>query len=820
MPAPAWMAVFVSLLVLWPLAAAGANFELEVLLDIDNNAATGCTVALPTGAPLSGIDIQLTTTVAADDGSGAGQVTGVVAASCVPATGTFGSPLTVDTRRWNAAGPNLVVETRLPYQQLRVMVPGFAPGRVVRLAFVAQPVAASGGDAIVSEEGGPILHPPPPRRRRPAGPARAIALDGNGNDWSGLESLAADPAQYRGTIRLARAFVTSGSDGLYFRFDAGIGGGTFRPLPEAFPLTGPAPLTVTFVTKAEYEDVQILRYRWDFEGDGVFDTNDPGAKNYTRTFTTPGVRNAVLEVMNERNQLSTATVRVTVTGRPPSASASVSPSNGPAPLTVTLTGTATPGSAPIAKYEWDYDGDGRFDHSSTTSGTATHAYTAARTYYAIFRVTDTAGLTATASTTATAIRTGPPGSPTATITSPGGPSSRTTPAVITFAGTGSTPSGSITKYEWDFDGNGSWDYSSATSASTVRTYNSPGSFTAALRVTNSAGQTGIDTVDINVDMTVFVTLSGDTLRPPSTVAVQTTMLGTAPVSIFIRDREGTTVRRLVNNVTRAGGSYVDAWNGRDDAGALVREGVYYAVVQYLANGAPRVIDASKTTGGSFYNPPWTLSTTAHGDCQNCVFAPYDDDFLQATFRVPTASEVTVSIRAYDTANEVSLLFDRRLFGSGKDYKVVWEGTDAKGRIVNPEMFGEDQFIFGMTAFTLPDNAIFVELAPELTDVTITPNYYDPYTRDFLNPQRAPATVEYTLSKAALVRLQVFRVGTNVLLRTVERPNSPAGKATIAWDGRDDRGIFADEGEYRLALLAIDAAGHQSLIRYGLLKVFY
>jgi len=43
---------------------------------------------------------------------------------------------------------------------------------------------------------------------------------------------------------------------------------------------------------------------------------------------------------------------------------------------------------------------------------------------------------------------------------------------------------------------------------------------------------------------------------------------------------------------------------------------------------------------------------------------------------------------------------------------------------------------------------------------------------------------------------------------------------MLWDGRDDKGIFVDKGDYRLAIKATDAAGNQSLVRYVLVRVFY
>lgn len=816
----AWSVVVA--LVVSPYVLSAATYDFKVLLDTDNSVATGCSSVLPNGSEVTGIDGILNTAVTVDDTTGVGRAIVASLASCHQSLKVFGQPTVIAQGPWAAAGPNLAVETRASLQQLSTLVaPAYVSGTSMRLAFVVIPATGTGGDAVTRRNDDAILYPPPSRggRRRAVGPVRTIVLDGKTLDWAGVAALKPDIGAFRGAIRLSAVFMTLTSDSIYFRFDANPGSGTFKPTPEVFPTTGRVPLTVTFITKAEHDGVQILRYRWDFDGDGIFDTNDPGAKNYTRTFTTPGVRNAVLEIMNERNQLATTAIPITVSGAPPEARATISPTNGPVPLAVSFVGTATAGSAPIALYEWDFEGDGRFDHSSTTSGTASFTYNVARTYQAVFRVTDSAGLRATASATATAVRAGPPGSPTARITSPSGSVSRSTPAVVSFSGSGSTPSGTITKYEWDYEGDGIYDYSSATNPSAIYTYSSPGTYMASFRVTNSAGLTAVDTIAIAVSMQVRLTLSSDTLRPSGSINVGTTLLGTAPVTLFIRDRSGRTIRTLVRNVKRGPGVYSDVWNGATDSGAPVGEGVYYAILEYLANGEPVTFDLSKTTGDTFYNPPWTLSTKK-GTCQACIFAPYEDDFLQATFKLDKASEVTVSIRAYDSANEIAPLFDRRLFGSGRDYTVAWDGTDAKGQLVHPEMFNEDQFIFGMTAFTLPDNAIFVELAPEITEVAITPNYYDPFTTDFLNPQRAPALVEYNLSKAASLRLQVFRVGTNVALRTVDRPNAPAGKGSMAWDGRNDRGIFADKGDYHLALTAIDAAGNQSLIRYGLMKVYY
>jgi hypothetical protein len=58
------------------------------------------------------------------------------------------------------------------------------------------------------------------------------------------------------------------------------------------------------------------------------------------------------------------------------------------------------------------------------------------------------------------------------------------------------------------------------------------------------------------------------------------------------------------------------------------------------------------------------------------------------------------------------------------------------------------------------------------------------------------------------------------MRNITQANVPAGAGTVEWDGRDGNGVFADKGDYRLALKATDAAGNQSIVRYVLVKVFY
>jgi glucose/arabinose dehydrogenase len=116
---------------------------------------------------------------------------------------------------------------------------------------------------------------------------------------------------------------------------------------------------------------------------------------------------------------------------PPTAVATASPTTGPAPLTVQFdgSGSSDPDAGDTLAYAWDLDGDGAYDDS--TAAQPTYTYTAAGTYTARLRVTDSQGaadlsdpLTITAGETP----------PTATISTPAPGTTWRVGQTISFSG--------------------------------------------------------------------------------------------------------------------------------------------------------------------------------------------------------------------------------------------------------------------------------------------------------------------------------------------------------------------------------------------------
>ena len=168
---------------------------------------------------------------------------------------------------------------------------------------------------------------------------------------------------------------------------------------EVSPSNGALPLKSRFSASAK-DNEGIREFLWDFNSDGQIDFNDSKAdvnnkwasSSYDYTYNTVGSYQAtltIIDIYGERTTAAVPTISVLVgsTGTP-SVTASAYPTSGKAPLTVSF--KSSYGS--FAKWEWDFDGDGVYDHSSTTTGSIDHNYTVAGTYFAKLQVTGSDGL--------------------------------------------------------------------------------------------------------------------------------------------------------------------------------------------------------------------------------------------------------------------------------------------------------------------------------------------------------------------------------------------------------------------------------------------
>ena len=71
-------------------------------------------------------------------------------------------------------------------------------------------------------------------------------------------------------------------------------------------------------------------------------------------------------------------------------------------------------------------------------------------------------------------------------------------STVQFSGAGTDDDGTIVKYEWDFDGDGVFEWSSEENGVTTFIYNTAGTYTATLRVTDNDAKTDTDSLTVTV----------------------------------------------------------------------------------------------------------------------------------------------------------------------------------------------------------------------------------------------------------------------------------------------------------------------------------
>lgn len=94
---------------------------------------------------------------------------------------------------------------------------------------------------------------------------------------------------------------------------------------------------------------------------------------------------------------------------------------------------------------------------------------------------------------------------------------------VQFLGIGEDPDGTIDKYEWDFNGDGTFDWSSSTTGETTHSYPLEGTYHAVLRVTDDDGATATNnckiTVNENIKPTVNITSHANHSEVSGTVTI-------------------------------------------------------------------------------------------------------------------------------------------------------------------------------------------------------------------------------------------------------------------------------------------------------------
>lgn len=155
-----------------------------------------------------------------------------------------------------------------------------------------------------------------------------------------------------------------------------------------------------------------------------------------------------------------------------------------APRDVTLDASgSTPVLYPISHFDFDFDGDGTFEVENIPDGIAMHHYAIAGKFQAVVRVTDTEGLSDTVTHSILIIDPDnqPPSADFSADVLSGG-----APLAVNFdPSLSSDPDGTLTRYQWDFDGDGQFEQSSSSPDPVSHTFTRLGMHDVTLQVTDN-----------------------------------------------------------------------------------------------------------------------------------------------------------------------------------------------------------------------------------------------------------------------------------------------------------------------------------------------
>jgi hypothetical protein len=206
------------------------------------------------------------------------------------------------------------------------------------------------------------------------------------------------PPDSEGDFTTLRITASSGGDGLekdnvelHFRVAAtsGGGGGSAASIDLISPSPAPEGSAIIFIGSGS-DNGTAVAYLWESSIDGELSTE----ANFSSSDLSIGTHTITFRVQDNDGAWSDAAPASLFVGIAPIPKAGIDVKVEPN-TEVQFTGSGTDEDGTIVNYEWDLNGDGVYDWSSTLNGITTHIYNGEGTYTAVLRLTDDDGFTAT-----------------------------------------------------------------------------------------------------------------------------------------------------------------------------------------------------------------------------------------------------------------------------------------------------------------------------------------------------------------------------------------------------------------------------------------
>ncbi len=229
----------------------------------------------------------------------------------------------------------------------------------------------------------------------------------------------------------------------------------------------------------------VLDYSWDFDGDGAYDTVSDTSSVQHR-YLSKGKKTVLCMARDRAGRSDTISTSIIV-GNAPTLVDAMGPYRVQVNSPLSVVGSVEDLDNSILSYSWDFDGDGKYDWTSTNSSRTQYSFLRAGEYTIRLSAQTNDGARTSDSATVTVFNVPPKAYAGEDVISKTG-------KPVLLMGTARDPDGYVVKYEWDFEGDGTFDW---TSEDTGYVEHSFSSFTSpVLRVMDSDGAMASDTLRI------------------------------------------------------------------------------------------------------------------------------------------------------------------------------------------------------------------------------------------------------------------------------------------------------------------------------------
>jgi hypothetical protein len=230
----------------------------------------------------------------------------------------------------------------------------------------------------------------------------------------------------------------------------------------------------------------VTSYVWRFDGAGDLLISKTAEPQITAMLEKTGDYTVVCEVAGEKGALASQTVKIAVVPGLVVVNAG-GPYRGMLNKPVKLLGNAKSRKGKIERYEWYLSHNGTPDYALTENVAVSHTFTKSGNQKAVFAVRFADG-TAESDTALVSVGSLLP------VADAGADVVPKPNGKVKLKGTGSSPDGRVVKYEWDFEGDGVFDWSSGASGEVehvFKAFSKP-----VFRVTDTEGNTAADTARV------------------------------------------------------------------------------------------------------------------------------------------------------------------------------------------------------------------------------------------------------------------------------------------------------------------------------------